>query len=66
MNDRGINLRVGERVAVGLPIDNDNNPKTAERTDDANHPDELTENALREEMNLQLRNSYALANLTKV
>lgn len=65
-NDRGINLRVGERVAVGLPIDHDSNPRTAERTDDANHPDELTENGLREEMNLQLRNSYALANLTKV
>jgi len=65
-NDSGINLRVGERVAVGLPIDNDNDPRTAERTDDANHPDELTENALREEMNLQLRTSYVLARLSKV
>ena len=65
-NDNGINLRVGERVAVGLPIDHDNDPTTAERTDDAVHPDELTENALREEMNLQIRTSYNLARLSKV
>jgi len=65
-NDSGRNLRVGERVAAGLPIDHDNDPKTAERTDDANHPDELTENALREEMNLQIRTSYIIARMTKV
>ena len=64
--DSGRNLRVGERVAVGLDIDHDNDPRTAERSDDAVHPDELTENALREEMNLELRKNYILAGLSKV
>ncbi len=51
-------IRNGERVAVGLPIDNDNDPKTAEQQD-PNHPKDLTEEALRREMNLQRRNHYA-------
>lgn len=46
-----------ERVAVGLPIDHDNNPKTAEQTD-ANHPQALTENALRKELNRPIRPAY--------
>ncbi|MEP6923004.1 MAG: M91 family zinc metallopeptidase [Pyrinomonadaceae bacterium] len=58
--DTGDNgIRNGERVAVGLPIDHDNDPKTAEQKDTANHPDQLTEDALREEMNLKRRNHYA-------
>ncbi len=56
--DNGSGLRTGERVAVGLPIDNDANAATTEQTDDAVHPDELTENGLREEMNLQQRLHY--------
>lgn len=46
-----------ERVAVGLPIDHDNDPKTPEQTD-TNHPTDLTENALRDELNLSKRPSY--------
>lgn len=52
-------LKTGERVAVGLPIDHDNDPSTPEQTDNANHPDALTENGLREEMNLQNRDHYS-------
>ncbi len=52
-------LKTGERVAVGLPIDHDNDPTTPEQTDNANHPDALTENGLREEMNLQNRDHYS-------
>ncbi len=46
-----------ERVAVGLPIDHDTNPKTKEQTD-ANHPEALTENALRKELNRPIRPAY--------
>lgn len=55
--DRGI--RDSERVAVGLPIDGDKNAKTPEARDDANHPYELTENGLRDEMGLPRRPEYA-------
>ncbi len=53
-----------ERVAVGVPLDHDNDPGTPERLDSANHPDALTENGIRQEMNLQLRRSYMLARLS--
>lgn len=46
-----------ERVAVGLPIDHDNDPKTAEQLD-PNHPTNLTENGLRDELELPKRPSY--------
>lgn len=51
------NLR--ERVAAGLPIDHDNDPTTPEQTDDANHPFILTENGIREELNMDQREHYA-------
>ncbi len=58
-NDRvDLGGRVSERVATGLPIDHDNNPLTPKRSDDAFHPDELTENALRDEMNQRRRSHY--------
>ncbi|QUV80792.1 calcium-binding protein [Chloracidobacterium sp. D] len=53
-----------ERVAVGVPLDHDNDPRTPEQLDNANHPYALTENGIREEMNLQLRRSYMLARLS--
>lgn len=55
--DNGISN--SERVAVGLPVDHDNNPKTPEQTDAKHHPDNLTEDALRREMNLKRREHYA-------
>ena len=42
-----------ERVAVGLPIDHDNDPST--RDSRPGHPSNLTENTLRDEMKLPLR-----------
>ena len=56
--DNGGGLRSGERVAVGLPIDNDNNATTTEQTDNAVHPDNLTENGLREEFGMAQREHY--------
>ncbi|MGH9379904.1 MAG: M91 family zinc metallopeptidase [Thermoanaerobaculia bacterium] len=47
-----------ERVAVGLPYDHDGDPRTPEQTD-ANHPAELTENALRGEFGLPDRPNYS-------
>lgn len=47
----------GERVAVGLPIDHDHDPSTPERTD-PDHPEALTENALREELGWDPREHY--------
>jgi Effector protein/RTX calcium-binding nonapeptide repeat (4 copies) len=46
-----------ERAAVGLPIDHDADPATPNRID-PNHPYELTENALRDEMGLPRRQRY--------
>ncbi|WP_344077856.1 M91 family zinc metallopeptidase, partial [Luedemannella helvata] len=46
-----------ERVAVGLPIDHDNNPATPPRTTPT-HPDDLTENALRAELGVPPRPRY--------
>lgn len=46
-----------ERAAVGLPIDHDANPATP-RQIDPNHPYELTENALRDELGLPRRRRY--------
>jgi hypothetical protein len=46
-----------ERVAVGLPIDEDADPSTPEALA-ARHPYPLTENGLREELNLPLRTRY--------
>lgn len=47
----------GERVAVGLPIDHDNDPSTPERID-PDHSYDLTENGLREEMGAPNRPHY--------
>ncbi|WP_034285654.1 M91 family zinc metallopeptidase [Schaalia suimastitidis] len=49
--------KVGERQAVGLPIDHDNDPTTPEIIDPT-QPIERTENGLREEMRLPRRKSY--------
>ncbi|OMC06106.1 hypothetical protein A5733_17935 [Mycobacterium sp. NS-7484] len=46
-----------ERVAVGLPIDHDNNPKTPEIVAPW-HSKNLTENGLREELGLPRRDHY--------
>jgi hypothetical protein len=46
-----------EREAVGLPIDEDNNPATPEQLY-SKHPYDLTENALRDEMGAQHRPAY--------
>jgi hypothetical protein len=46
-----------ERTAVGLPIDHDGDPATPNRID-PNHPFELTENALRDEMGRPRRERY--------
>ena len=48
-----------ERQAVGLPVDHDNDPTTAEqRIDEGTHPFELTENGLRDELGLTPRPFY--------
>ncbi len=57
--DAGLNNR--ERVATGLPIDHDNDPKTPEQRL-PQHPYIYTENALREELGLELRPSYGNPN----
>ncbi|MFD6390773.1 M91 family zinc metallopeptidase [Nocardia sp. NPDC060259] len=55
--DHGI--QEGERVAVGLPIDHDDNPQTPEqRVSDSEHPSQITENALRAELGLPARQHY--------
>jgi len=46
-----------EREAVGLPIDDDGDPGTAPRLD-PDHPWNLTENGLRQELGLSLRPAY--------
>jgi hypothetical protein len=46
-----------ERSAVGLPIDHDGDPTTPHQID-PNHPFELTENALRDEMGRPRRRRY--------
>jgi Ca2+-binding RTX toxin-like protein len=52
-----VNIR--ERVAVGLPIDHDGDPATPEQVEaDSIHPKDLTENALRDEMNRARRPHY--------
>lgn len=55
LSNQGVNNL--ERVAVGLPIDHDNDPNTPE-IQDPKHPANLTENALRDEMNLVPRPRY--------
>jgi Ca2+-binding RTX toxin-like protein len=48
-----------ERVAVGLPIDHDGDPATAEQVEaDSIHPKDLTENAFRDEINRPQRPHY--------
>ena len=49
--------RNGERTAVGLPIDDDDDPSTPERLQ-PNHPYDLTENGLREELGAPRRPHY--------
>ncbi|WP_194813867.1 M91 family zinc metallopeptidase [Nocardia sp. XZ_19_385] len=51
------NLANAERVAVGLPIDHDNNPSTPEQLA-PEHSTALTENALRAELGLPAREHY--------
>jgi hypothetical protein len=46
-----------EREAVGLPIDEDNNPNTPDQLY-SQHPYDLTENALRAEMGAPYRDAY--------
>lgn len=46
-----------ERVATGLPIDDDGDPGTPDQLD-PRHPYELTENGLRAELNLSARTRY--------
>lgn len=58
-------INAEERVAVGLPIDHDGMPLTPEQTDDSFHPKGLTENGLREEMNLSFRQHYDDIGLTR-
>ncbi|GAA4707804.1 M91 family zinc metallopeptidase [Nocardioides conyzicola] len=55
LQDVGDNNR--ERVAAGLPIDDDNDPDTPERID-PRHPYVYTENGLREEMGAPHRDHY--------
>ncbi|MGE5829083.1 MAG: M91 family zinc metallopeptidase [Micromonosporaceae bacterium] len=50
-------VRNSERVAVGLPIDDDGDRRTPDRLA-AGHPYPLTENGLRAELNLPLRTRY--------
>jgi hypothetical protein len=55
-DDVGVNNL--EREAVGLPIDDDNDPSTPDRLD-PDHPYALTENALRQELGVPLRTTYS-------
>ena len=52
------NVSEAERVATGLEMDHDANPKTDEKLDSVNHSNDLTENALRAEMNRDKREHY--------
>ncbi|MFD0366340.1 M91 family zinc metallopeptidase [Nocardia sp. GCM10030253] len=53
----GLSLPNYERVAVGLPIDHDNNPATPEHLA-PEHSTALTENALRDELGVPRREHY--------
>ncbi len=53
--DHGVNQ--GERTAVGLTVDHDHDPSTPEIID-PDHPVELTENGLRDEIGWEDRESY--------
>jgi hypothetical protein len=44
-------------VATGLPVDRDGDPSTPDRLH-PDHPEELTENAIREELGYDRRNKY--------
>ena len=50
-------IKVGERQAVGLPIDHDDDPNTPEIVD-PDHPSAYTENGLREEFHWDPREHY--------
>ncbi len=52
-----VNVPNLERQAVGLPIDDDNNPRTPNRID-PDHPLDYTENGLRDEMGAPRRDRY--------
>lgn len=54
--DHGVNNN--EREATGLRVDHDNDPTTPERTV-PQHPDDLTENSFRDELNQSRRGSYS-------
>ena len=54
--DRGIDQ--GEREAVGLPVDDDHDPSTPEVVD-PDHPEQYTENALRDELGWEDRHHYS-------
>lgn len=57
-SDSESEIRQGERVAVGLPVDHDHDPNTPELID-PDHRIELTENGLRDEMGAPPREHYA-------
>lgn len=50
-------IEQGERTAVGLPVDHDHDAGTPEQRD-PDHPWELTENALRDELGWDRREAY--------
>ncbi len=54
-HNQGTNNR--ERQATGLPVDHDHDPSTPEVID-PDHPYELTENGLREELGIEHRDHY--------
>ncbi|UFS97354.1 M91 family zinc metallopeptidase [Nocardia huaxiensis] len=56
-DNRQLPISNAERVAVGLPIDHDNNPATPEQLT-PEHAPVLTENALRAELGLPRREHY--------
>lgn len=58
IDSKNSDLSNAERVATGLEMDTDGDSKTTEKLDSANHPDDLTENALRAEMNRNKREHY--------
>ncbi|MFY1689810.1 M91 family zinc metallopeptidase [Plantactinospora sp. WMMB782] len=53
-----VGVKNSERQAVGLPIDEDDDPSTPDQVD-PDHPYRYTENALRDELGLPKRTSYS-------
>jgi hypothetical protein len=57
-DENGQRVNNFERAVVGLPIDHDGNPRTADQLD-PDHPYAITENALREQLGLPRREQYS-------